>query len=143
MVKKDWKVWEIVTESLAAAAAVVYLGLQIYYGYLYESMGTAIVYRVLPAAFLYAGMTVLEIVPELLNAGGKEKLGGGRIRIYAVRMARNCKFLFMIGMLVPSVADVIGFRVDASYSFLIMAGILGTLAYYLYRIYRYNSESGK
>lgn len=76
MVKKDWKVWEIVTESLAAAAAVVYLGLQIYYGYLYESMGTAIVYRVLPAAFLYAGMTVLEIVPELLNAGGKEKLGG-------------------------------------------------------------------
>ncbi len=142
MVKKDWKVWEIVTESLAAAAAVVYLGLQIYYGYLYESMGTAIVYRVLPAAFLYAGMTVFEIVPELLNAGGKEKLGG-RIRIYAVRMARNCKFLFMIGMLVPSVADVIGFRVDASYSFLFMAGILGTLAYYLYRIYRYNSESGK
>ena len=97
-------------------------------------MGTVIVYRVLPSAFLYAGMTVLEIVPELLNAGGKEKLGG-RIRIYAVRMARNCKFLFMIGMLVPSVADVIGFRVDASYSFLIMAGILGTLAYYLYRIY--------
>ena len=142
MVKKDWKVWEIVTESLCAAAAVGYLGLQIYYGYLYESMGTVIVYRVLPSAFLYAGMTVLEIVPELLNVGGKEKLGG-RIRTYAVRMARNCKFLFMIGMLVPSVADVIGFRVDASYSFLIMAGILGTLAYYLYRIYRYNSESGK
>ena len=43
MVKKDWKVWEIVTESLAAAAAVVYLGLQIYYGYLYENMGKALV----------------------------------------------------------------------------------------------------
>ena len=37
MEKKDLEVWEIVTEVLTAAAAVVFFGLQVYYKYLYES----------------------------------------------------------------------------------------------------------
>ena len=43
MVKKDWKVWEIVTESLGAGAGGVYFGGQFFYWDLDVNLGTGIV----------------------------------------------------------------------------------------------------
>ena len=96
-------------------------------------------YHLLPNLCLYAGMTVLQIFPELLNGWGSEPLQG-KVRTYGVRMVRNCKMFVILGMLFPSAADALGIEMDAAYSLLVMAGILGTIAYYLIRIYQYNAS---
>ena len=62
------------------------------------------------------------------------------VRTYAVRMVRSGKLLFMAGMLVPSAADALGVEMDGSDSFFVMAGILFTVGYYLFRIYQYNKK---
>lgn len=136
--KKEWKIWEIVIETVTVTAVLVFLGLQIYYGYYYKRSMLTLLYRLLPVLCLYAGMTVLQIFPELLNGGGSEPLQG-RVHTYGVRMVRNCKMFVILGMLFPSAADALGVEMDAAYSLLIMAGILGTIVYYLVQIYRYNS----
>ena len=142
MEKKDLEVWEIVTEVLTAAAAVVFFGLQVYYKYLYESGIVTLLYHLLPVLLLYTGMTVLQMFPELLNGRGSEPLLG-KVRIYAIRMVRNIKFMLVLGMLIPSVGDAVGAGVNAAYSLLVMAGILLDIGYYLYRIFQYNSKKKK
>ena len=139
MQKKELEIWEIIIETLSAAALIIFIGLQIYYSYLYESSMITILFRLLPVMLLYAGMIVLQIFPERLNGRNSEPLQG-MVRIYAVRMVRNIKLLLMLGVLFPSVADVLGISANAAYSLLILGGILGTIAYYFYRIYTYNTK---
>lgn len=139
MKEKEWKIWEIVIETVTVTALIVFLGLQIYYGYIYERSLMTLLYHLLPNLCLYAGMTVLQIFPELLNGWGSEPLQG-KVRTYGVRMVRNCKMLVILGMLFPSAADALGIEIDAAYSLLVMGGILGMMAYYLIRIYQYNAS---
>ncbi len=140
MSKKDMQLWELTIESVTAAAALVIIGMQLYCGYRYESGFLTMVYRLLPLVLLYAGMTVLQIFPELLNGAGSEPLQG-TVRKYAIRMVRNIKFLLVLGLLAPSAADVLGIRMDAAYSLLILAGILGNIGYYIFRIYLCNKKN--
>lgn len=139
--KKEQAVWEIVIETVTAIAVLAFFGCQAYYAYAYKSGAAAMLYRVLPPLLLYAGATVLQVYPELLNGGG-ERLQG-KVRIYAVRMVRTCKMLLMLGILLPSAADAAGIGMSAGYSLLVLAGILATAAYYLYRVYQYNSKKKK
>lgn len=139
MPKKETEIWEIIIETAAAVAALVILGLQIYYGYVYESSVVTMLYHLLPLALLYAGMTVLQIFPEFLNGGNSEPLQG-MVRTYAIRMVRNIKLLLVLGMLFPSAADVLGIQVNAAYSLLVLGGILINIGYYIYRIYKYNTR---
>ena len=139
MSKKEPDLWELVVETVTIVAALVFLGLQIYYGYVYQSSLVTLLYHLLPALFLYAGMLVLQRYPELLNGFGSEPLQG-KVRMYAIRMVRNSKLLVVLGMLFPSAADALGIEMNGAYSLFIMAGILGNIGYYLYRIYQYNSK---
>ena len=139
MMKKETEIWEIVTETVTALAVLVYIGLQIYYSYAYESSTVTILYHLLPVLLIYIGLTVLQIFPELLNGIKSEPLKG-MVRIYAIRMVRNSKLFLILGMLLPSVADAIGIGMNPAYSLLLMAGVLGTVACYLYRIYQYNKS---
>ena len=136
--KKEWQMWEIVIETITVIASLLFLGLQIYYGYIYERSLITLLYHLLPVVLLYAGMTVLQMFPELLNGCSGDPLQG-KVRIYGVRMVRNCKMLVILGMLCPSAADALGIEMNAAYSLFVMAGILGTIVYYLVRIYQYNS----
>lgn len=138
MAKKEWEIWEIVIEMITALALIVYFGLQAYYGYVYESGAAVMFYHILPPALLYACMTLLQRFPEFLNGGGEPLKG--KVRVYAVRMVRNSKMIFMFGVLLPSVADALGVGMNAAFSLLVMAGVLGTAGYYLYRIFQYNSK---
>ncbi len=143
MGKRDLEAWEIVMETVTAVAVLVYIGLQIYYHYAYKGTMVTILYHLLPVILLYAGMTVLQAFPELLNGSRSEPLKG-MVRTYAVRMVRNSKLLLILGMLLPSAADALGVGMDPVYSLLLMGGVLGTIAYYLYQIYRYNkNQEGK
>lgn len=137
--KKEFKIWEIVIETITALAFIIYGNLQIYYRYAYESSTMTILYHLLPVLLIYVGLTVLQIFPELLNGIKSEPLKG-MVRTYAIRMVRNSKLLLILGMLLPSVADAIGTGMNPAYSLLLMAGVLGTVAYYLYRIYQYNKS---
>lgn len=139
MRKTEWKVWEIIIETVTVIAVLVFLGLQFYYGYIYERSLMTLLYHLLPVLCLYAGMTVLQIFPELLNGWSSEPLQG-KVHTYGVRMVRNCKMLVVLGMLVPSAADALGIEMNAAYSLLVMAGVLGTIVYYLVRIYQHNSS---
>lgn len=139
MEKKELNIWEIIIETVTIIGVIVFLGLQIYYGYVYKRSLIVFLYHFLSVILLYAGLTVLQIFPEFLNGKNSEPLRG-MVRIYAVRMIRSAKMFVILGMLLPSVADALGVRMSAAYSFLIMAGVLGSIGYYLYRIYRYNSK---
>ena len=138
MVKREW---EIIVETVTAVAVGVFLGLQVYYGYVYESGIWTILYHLLPMGLLYVGMIFLQIFPEILN-GSNEPLPK-LVRMYAVRMIRICKLFLVTGVLVPSVADVLGIKMNSAYSLIIMGGILGTIGYYFYRIFEYNSSQKK
>lgn len=133
---------DIVLETITAMAVLLFAGLQIYYCVLYRTPFMTLVFHILPMALIYAGMLVMQRFPELLNGKNSEPLSG-RVRMYAVRMVRWCKLLLALGLLVPTVGDVLGGGIDPAYSIFIMAGILGVIAYYLYRIYRNNSDSKK
>lgn len=138
MEKREMKAWEAVMEALGVMAVMAFLGMQIYYGYRYERSLAALLSHFLPVILLYTGMTVLQMHPEFLNGRNSEPLKG-IVKTYAVRMVRNAKLLLILGMLIPSAADLLGVEMNASYSILIMAGMLGNIGWYLYRIYQYNS----
>lgn len=142
MSKRQLQLWEVIAEIITIIAVLIYLGMQIYYHYIYETTWDTMLYHLLPVAIIYAGMLVLQIYPELINVGGGEPLKG-MVRVYAIRMIRNSKLLFVLGMLFPSAADALGIGMDGAYSLLIMGGILGIIGYYLYRIYRYNVNQTK
>lgn len=137
MSEKQWNVWDMMIETITAAAILVFVGLQIYYRFVYQTSWGRFLYHLFPVIAIYAGMLVLEIFPEMLNIGNKERLKG-MVRVYAIRMVRNCKLLFVLGMLFPSVADTLGIGMDGAYSLLIMGGMIGIIGYYMYRIYQYN-----
>lgn len=141
MGKKDPEVWEIIIEAITAVAVCVFFGLQIYYAYIYECGILTMFYHLAPVVLLYVGMTVLQIYPELLN--GSSEVLQEAVRMYAVRMVRNSKLLLIVGVLAPSIADAISVEMNAAYSLFIMVGVIGTIGYYIFRIYRYNSSSKK
>lgn len=134
------KFWEIVTEAVTAVLALLFLGLQVYYAYVYETSAVTMLYHLLPPLLLYAGMTALQIFPELLNGAGSEPLKGN-VRVYAVRMVQNSKLLVILGIWIPSAADAFGIQLNAAYSLVLFCGILANIGYYIYRIYKHNRKS--
>lgn len=141
MASRKWEIWEIVVETVTAVAVIVFFSLQMYYAYVYKSSMFTMLYRLLPVALLYGGMSALQRFPEMLNGGGSVPLQG-LVRVYAVRMVRNSKCFVVLGMLIPSAADVLGARIDDAFSLTVMCAVLGTVGYYLFRIYQYNKKKG-
>lgn len=58
----------------------------------------------------------------------------GKVRKYSVRMIRLVKLVFIIGLMVPCVGDVIGIELKDAYSLLVIAAILVITVFYEYRI---------
>jgi len=135
------KLWDLVAESLAAVAMFAYIALRIYYRYLYFS-DVRVSYEILFVPLLYAGMLLLQKYPEFLNGMHSEPLTG-KVRFYGIRMIRNSKLLIMVGILIPSIADVWGVYINEAFTLLIWAGVLGVIGYYMYRIYQYNKSQNK
>ncbi|MDE6906410.1 MAG: hypothetical protein K2P76_16070 [Lachnospiraceae bacterium] len=139
MRKSEMGIGDIIVESLTIFGVILYLGLQMFYICRYPVRGMTMVSHFLTVLLLYGGMIVLQCHPEFLNGRGSEPLTG-KVRIYAVRMVRICKFLIVYGILVPSMADIMGMGINEAYSLIVMIGILAVIAYYIYRIYQYNRE---
>lgn len=142
MRKNEMTIGDMIVESLTVFGLILYIGLQFFYLSQYTVQGITVVYHFLPIILLYAGMLLLQYHPEFLNGRGGEPVTG-KVRIYAVRMVRICKFLLVYGIVVPSVADVAGININAAYSLIVMVCILAVIAYYIYRIYQYNRDEDK
>lgn len=142
MRKNEMETGDIVAEVLALLEIGIYIGLQIFYKNIYNTGVGTLMYHLCPVLLVYAGMLTMQSMPELLNGAKSEPLEG-KVRFYAVRMIRVCKLLFMTGFLVPSVADVCGIEINAAISLILMASVILVVAYYLYRIWKYNSSQRK
>lgn len=142
MRRGEMGIGDIIVEALSIAAVLIYLGLQIVYRQLYGISADKMLYHFLPVILLYAGMMVVQFFPELLNGRNSEPLKG-KVRIYAVRMVRICKLLLILGILLPSISDVCGVRINEAYSLIGMVGVLAVIGYYLYRIWQYNKSQNK
>lgn len=141
MRKNEMGTGDMMVEALTVFGMILYLGLQMFYRSQYRISITTMAYHFLPVILLYGGLLLLQYHPEYLNGGGGEPVRG-QVRIYAVRMVRICKFFIVYGILIPSMADVLGMTVNGAYSLIVMACILAVIAYYIYRIYQYNKNEG-
>lgn len=142
MRRNEMGIGDMIIECLTIFGLIFYLGTQMYYHSQYPISAVTMVYHFLPILLLYAGMFMLQLHPEFLNGRGSEPVVG-KVRIYAVRMVRICKFLIVYGITVPSVADAAGVGINEAYSLIIMLCILAVIAYYIFRIYQYNREEDK
>lgn len=141
MKKHTMKPWDYTIETLCITGAVLYLILQLYYGSLYKIGVPTILVHLITMVLIFAGLTILQIFPELMNVGCKEAVEG-KVRLYAVRMLRMVKLVLVLGMLVPSICDVRGTLLNAAYSLIIVVFLLLIGGYYLYRIWKYNRSQG-
>ena len=119
MKKEDLTVPAIFAEAIGMILGIVYIGLQIYYG---------IVYKVAPYKFIcnIAGVVLINRLPKEVCVG--------KVRKYSIRMIRLVKLVFIIGLMVPCVGDVIGIELKDAYSLLVIAAILVITVFYEYRI---------
>ena len=120
MKKEDLTVPAIFAEAIGMILGIVYIGLQIYYG---------IVYKVAPYKFI---CNIAGVV--LIYVGLPKEVCVGKVRKYSVRMIRLVKLVFIIGLMVPCVGDVIGIELKDAYSLLVIAAILVITVFYEYRI---------
>ena len=142
MRRNEMGIGDMIVESLTIFGMIMYLCLQMFYRRQYTIPAMTMVYHILPVILLYTGMMFLQYHPEILNGRGSEPVTG-KVRIYAVRMVRVCKFLIVYGSLVPGVADVMGIGINEAYSLIVMGCILAVIAYYIFRIYQYNKEEDR
>ena len=113
----------LVFEIISAIAALVYMGLQVYYGIVYGAGAVRIAMNVLILILVSMGLTVLAIYPERVN-GLPREVCTGAIRKYTIRMVELIKLVFVLSLLFTSICDALGYRVDAAYSLIVMGLIL-------------------
>ena len=113
----------LVFEIISAIAALLYMGLQVYYGIVYGAGAVRIAMNVLILILVYMGLTVLAIYPERVN-GLPREVCTGAIRKYTIRMVELIKLVFVLSLLFTSICDALGYRVDAAYSLIVMGLIL-------------------
>ena len=126
---------EMMFESVGMVSAILYIGLQLYYGFLYGADGISIMMNVAAMILVYAGLTLLAIYPEKVNGLTKEKCTG-KIRKYTVRMVRFAKLIFVGGLLFTTICDVLGHKLHAGYSLVVVVLIVVTGVVYESKIIR-------
>lgn len=134
--KKNEMTWAaMLAESVGIVSALIYMGLQIYYGIVYGVGVLNIGMNVAAMLLVYAGMTLLSVYPERVNGLSREVCSGD-VRKYTIRMVRTAKLIFVEGLLFTSICDVMGKQLRAGYSLVVVVLIVAVVAYYEYRIIR-------
>ncbi len=134
--KKNELTWAaMLAEAVGLVAAMVYLGLQIYYGIAYGAPVLDIVMNVAAMLLIYAGLTLLGVYPERVNGLTKEVCSGA-VRKYTIRMVRSAKLIFVGGLLFTSICDVMGKQLKPGYSLIVVVLMVADALYYEYRIIR-------
>ena len=122
MKKEDLTVPAILAEAVGILLCILYIGLQIFYGINYHVAPYKYICNIVGLVLVYAGLTILSNHPERIN------------RIYSLRMLRLIKLIFVVGLMIPCVADVIGRQMQDVYSLIIIGLLLLVTIYYEYKI---------
>ncbi len=133
MKKEDLSVVALLFEAIDLILLVAYVGLQIYYGIFYHIPIQKYAVNILVLVIIYIGLSILSNYPEQLNRIPAYRCVGD-VRKYSLRMIRIMKFVFIAGLLVPSVCDAFGYGIRDNYSviFIVIAAL--DAIYYEYRI---------
>lgn len=134
--KKGEMTWiEMLVEAVSLVSAVIYLGLQIFYGISYGVSVMDIGVNILVMLLVYVGFTMLAIYPERVNGLSKGACSGD-VRKYTLRMVRIEKLIFVEALLFTSICDVIGKSLPTGYTVGIILFMVAAALYYEYRIIR-------
>lgn len=112
--KNDWTMPAILLEAVTILMVIGYLGLQVFYGLLYHVDIEKIVINLGIGLLLYAIFWILTISPEKINQLPAERCVG-KVRTYSIWMMRVIKFLFIAGLLVPSICDIMSVTLNRYY----------------------------
>ena len=115
MKKEEMTTVDFLLEAVGIVAAMIYLGLQIYYGIVYGVAFTGIILNAAILILVYVGLTLLAHYPERVNNLPKE-ICGGKIRIYTIHMVRAVKLIFVLSLLFTSICDAAGVQINKGYS---------------------------
>lgn len=133
MKKKENHLAGVLCEAVCLVSAALYIGLQLYYGFAYGVNASAIFMNITAMLLVYAGLTLLTVYPEKVNALSKE-ICTGKIRIYTIRMLHICKLIFVGGVLFTSICDVLGNQINTGYSLIVVVLIVLTAVFYEIKI---------
>jgi hypothetical protein len=133
MRRRDMNTFELYAEAVGIVATLLYIGLQIYYGFAYGQNPLIVGRNVLAMILVYVGMSLLECYPERVN-GLLPSQCTGNIRKYTIRMVRTAKLIFTGSLLLTSVCDAMGHELNDGYSVLVVILIVVTAIYYEYKI---------
>lgn len=141
--RKEEMTWmAMLAEAVGLVSAVIYLGLQIFYGVSYGISVTGILMNVVTMLLIYAILTMLTIYPEWVNGLSKE-VCSGRIRKYTIRMVRVEKIILIEILLLTSICDVMGRVLPPWTTAGVIVGMVAVAVYYEYRIIRILREQYK
>ena len=135
MHKKDLTVPAILAEAVGLILGVFYVVMQIFYGIIYHVAPYRFICNIAGAVLVYAGLTLLSCWPEKINRIPVQ-MCVGKIRKDSIRMVRAIKLVFIVGLMIPCVCDVIGYELKDAYSLLVIGAILLVAFYYEYKILR-------
>lgn len=133
MRKEDLTVPAILAEAVILILGITYTGMQIYYGITYHIAPVQFICNILGIILVYAGLSVLSCYPEKINRLSEE-VCTGKIRTCSIRMVRFVKMIFVVGLMVPCVADVTGTQLLDAFSLVVIFLIFFTVVYYEFRI---------
>ena len=119
MKKDDLSVTALLLEAIVIILGVAYIGLQIYYGIYYHVPIYKYVINIFLMVLLYLGLTILSNYPERINHIPQE-LCVGAVRKYSLWLVRLVKFIFVCGLLIPSLCDAFGIAIQSAYSLIII-----------------------
>ena len=123
MKKEEMTTVDLVLEAVTIVAALVYFGLQIYYGVSYGAGALNILLNILTMLLVYAGLSLLQNYPEKVN-GLQKEVCTGKIRTYTIHMLRGIKVVFILSLLLTAVCDAMGGQMDGAYSLIVVGLIL-------------------
>ena len=121
--KEEMTTVDFLLEAVGIVAALVYLGLQIYYGIVYGVAFTGIILNAAILILVYVGLTLLARYPERVNNLPKE-ICSGKIRKYTIHMVRAVKLIFVLSLLFTSICDAAGVQINKGYSLVTVALIV-------------------
>ena len=133
MRKEDLNVPAVIAEAIDVIVGIVYIGLQIYYGITNHVPPYRFICNIVGLFLVYAGLTILSNHPEHVNRLAPE-VCVGRIRSYTLRMLRLIKLVFVVGLMVPCVGDVLGIELLDTYSLIVIFLIILIAVIYEYKI---------
>ncbi len=133
MRKEDLTVPAVIAEAIDVIVGIVYIGLQIYYGIANHVPPYRFICNIVGLFLVYAGLTILSNHPEHVNRLAPE-VCVGRIRSYTLRMLRLIKLVFVVGLMVPCVGDVLGIELLDAYSLIVIFLIILIAVIYEYKI---------